>query len=810
MNKAVALEEATTCYHCGEAVPPDCDFSIEIAGSTRPMCCPGCRAVAGLISDSGLARFYEQRTTLNERPAEAIDTATYRVYDDPELLRQFSELEADGTRHARLLIGGVSCAACTWLIERSLLQNPAVRSASLNLAQSRLDVSFEDSALAMSELFARISALGYSVEPWHAGQRQQQARGEQRQDLRRLAVAGIGMMQVGMFAIALHAGDIQGIDDAYRDLMRWVSLAVTSVVVLFCARGFFESAYRHLRVGALVMDLPVALAIGLAWLASMYATFTGSGDVYFDSVVMFTFLLLLARFVERRVRYRDALQWRDAQELLPDAVRLWRQGAWSVEPRTSIAGGERILLPRGMTVPIDGVVYRGESSVREDTFNGEAEGRSVGVGDTVFAGTINLDDAIEIQASGTYAETRLAALQRSIDDAGVAKPAIARLADRLAARFIFGVLAVSAITALVWLQLDPGRALWVSLSVLVASCPCALSLATPAALASSASALRRRGVLLHGEDALESLPRCTHMLFDKTGTITSGALRLARLKLLAPHPDEQLVRAYAVQLQRYSNHPVAAAFSASDDDAALSGKLERVRHCTGAGMEGVENERIVRMGSAEFCRELCQDFPREAPDNEHYWVGLCFEDQPLAWFGLADDTRPETPALLQQLAADGVATELLTGDSSPRALALGRNLEFTQVFTGQSPEQKMARVAALQESGAIVAMVGDGLNDAPVLKLADTSIAVAGATDLARAQADFVLLRGDLLQIQSLRRTAARTRRIIYQNFAWALGYNVLAIPLAAMGLIPPWAAALGMSFSSLLVVGNSLRLRRS
>ena len=788
-------------------MPPGSNYSLEIGGETRQMCCPGCRAVAGLIADSGLERFYDQRSAYNLRPDEqtVADRDEYRIYDDPALSAQFCEPLENGEQAARLLIGGVTCAACTWLIERTLSQHPAVSAASMNLTQSRLDLRFDATALPVSELFARIAALGYSVKPWHSSSQRQQAQAEYRQDLRRLAVAGIGMMQVGMFAIALHAGDLQGISEEYRALLRWFSLLVTAFIIGFSGRGFFISAWRHLRVGALVMDLPVALAIGLAWCASAVATIGNTGDVYFDSVIMFTFLLLLARFVEKRLRYRDALEWQDAESLLPVAVTQWQDGRWQTLPRRNLGGGERLLLRVGEVIPIDGEVTEGSSAVREDSFNGEALPRPVSAGDTVFAGTLNLDAPLQIHATGGYAQTRLAALQRSIDSAQLHKPALARLADRIAGYFIAAVLLLTATTALLWWQIDPQQTFWISLSVLVISCPCALSLATPSCLANAAAALRSSAVIVHGENALETLARADHLMFDKTGTLTSGRLRLESVRVLDSSWSEDRLRAAGAALQRYSNHPIAGAFA----HIPASDAITEVRQVVGAGLEGSLDGRQLRMGAPDFCRELSAALPA-APPESLYWVAMVCDDGPLGWFGFSDETRPEAPALLAELRTAGAQLALLTGDPSARAAEVGRELGFDEIATGLTPQEKLQRVATLQQQGKTVAMIGDGLNDAPVLSLADVSVAVTGASDLARAQADFVILEGDLSQIALLRRTALRTRRIILENFAWAIGYNAVGIPLAMFGMVPPWAAAIGMSLSSLLVVGNAMRLRRT
>ncbi len=793
------------CYHCGEPIPEDVHLDIEIAGTIRPMCCPGCKAVAGMIAANGLDSFYQQRTAYSERPieTEVAFNDQYLIYDDAEMSGKFCQVEDDDTVTARLLLGGITCAACTWLIEQSLGSVPGIKTALVNLQQSKLDVCFDPKKIQLSEIFSRVESLGYRPRPFQASAQRDQMSSEYRRDLRRLGVAGFGMMQVGMFAVALHAGDIQGIQDQYQGLLRGFSLIVSTFVVYYSAGTFFSTAWRHLKQGALVMDLPVALAIGLAWLASAWATVSGTGQVYFDSVVMFTFFLLLGRFMEARVRQRHAMTWFDAESTLPDAVSCKRDGEWSTVPRSQVEKNETVLLRPGQTIPVDARVTSGKSAVREDTFNGEHLPRSVTPGDTVYAGTINVEAALEATVLGSYLESRLAALQQSVEVAQTEKPRLAKMADRIASWFVAGVLLVTSLTAFTWSQIDPSQALWISLSVLVISCPCALALATPAALTSAASALRARGVIVRGENALESLSRTTHLLFDKTGTLTEGHLAVSDIQLLGSLTQEQVL-AIASSLQHWSNHPVSHAFA---DYPAATG-IENVHYTVGAGLEGQKEQSNYRMGSDSFCREICQCLP-PAPQQPLYWVALCAEDQPLAWIGLTDRVRPEAAGVVKEAIGSGLNVGLLTGDSSPQGPILAAELGIESVQIGLEPQKKMAQVQSLQNKGAVVAMVGDGLNDAPVLSLANASFAVAGATDLARTQADFVIVGGDLAAVSSTWHKAVECRRIIVQNFAWALGYNLSAIPLAAMGYIPPWAAAIGMSLSSLLVVANSLRLNR-
>ncbi len=772
------------------------------------MCCPGCRAVASMIAGGGMESFYQQRTSFSPRPETVSSGSTsstieiFLHYDDPIVAATFTEELDSGTSRARILLGGMTCAACTWLIEQSLLALPGIKKAAVHLGQSRLEFEYNTQDILLSQVFEHITALGYKARPFAASTARLQMSADYKTALKRLAVAGLGMMQVGMFAIALHAGDIQGIQDQYQSLLRAVSLLVTSFIVLYCARTFFSTAWRHLKIGAFVMDLPVALAIGLAWLASAWATITNSGQVYFDSVVMFTFFLLLARFLELRVRLRNAWIWFDIEESLPTTVLVKRAKNWVTVTRQNVAVDDTVLLKAGEIIAVDATITNGNTAVEESAFNGEELPRLVHPHDTVFAGTVNMESAVEARVTGTCNETRLALLQYSMERGESEKPALAKLADRIASKFVVAVIIMTTLTALVWLYIDPQRALWVSLSVLVISCPCALSLATPAALTAAANSLRSRGVIVKGENALESLARITHIIFDKTGTLTQGKLAISQIICLGD-VDENDILSIAAGLQWHSNHPVAHAFRALNSRV----NFDRVDYKVGAGLHSLD-EDAYSMGSESYCRAYASTLP-SPPAEALYWVAVCKGDTPLAWIGLRDTRRAEAKEVVRGLQVAGLNVELLTGDSTEQGPALATALDIKVVHKGMQPQQKMAYVQQLQRDGAVVAMVGDGLNDAPVLSVANTSFAVAGATDLARTKADFLLVEQDLHAVSSTWITARKARRIIMQNFTWALGYNIVAIPMAALGLVPPWAAAIGMSLSSLLVVLNSLRLNK-
>jgi Cu2+-exporting ATPase len=798
------------CYHCGELVPVGVDFSVNIAGDSQPMCCPGCRAVASMIASTGMSNFYRQRTAFNLRPEvcdiglSPADSNRYKIYDYRELSSTFTEKLADGLSQSQLLLGGMTCAACTWLIEHSLLAMPGVKTANVHLGKSRLDVGFLDDETQFSDIFERVEALGYTVRPFHISAQREQLSNDYRTSLKRLAVAGLGMMQVGMFAIALHAGDIQGMQPQYQVLLRWVSLLVSTFVVLYSGRSFFLAAWRHLKIGALVMDLPVALAIGIAWLASTWATLSDTGQVYFDSVVMFIFFLLLARLLEQRVRQNGANTWFNLEESLPAVVAVRGADEWLTTLREKIAGGEVVLLKPGETIAVDAQILKGESAIEESAFNGESIPRRVSPSDIVYAGTVNIESSLEARALGSYRQSRLALLQHAIQRGESEKPRLMKLADRIASRFVGAILIVTAITALYWFNTDTERALWISLSVLVISCPCALALATPAALTAAANSLRSNGVIVRGENALESLSRITHFVFDKTGTLTQARLDIEAVQCLSILPEDEVL-ALAAALQQHANHPLARAF----DNISATRAFANPKYHLGAGLVGQLDGASYRLGSEKFCRAIAVDLPPPPPDPL-YWIALCEGSTPLAWIGLSDLPRAEAMSVVSDALASGLSVELLTGDASQRGTSLAKSLAIETVHLGMEPQQKMEYIAALQKTGAVVAMVGDGLNDAPVLSVANASFAVSDATDLAKTKADFVIVEKNLHAVLDTWRKAVQCRRIIIQNFAWALTYNLCAIPLAAFGFVPPWAAAIGMSLSSLLVVLNSLRLNFS
>lgn len=796
-----ATEADRSCYHCGLPVPPGTDYPVVINGRAQPMCCPGCQAVASAIVDGGLERFYQFRTQVNGRPetTSEVRSERWRVYDLPEIQADFVIEHDEERRQASLLLEGISCAACSWLIEKHLRQYSAVESVSVNVNSHRCTLIWRADRLPLSELLAALAEIGYSPRPATDEQQQDLAHKENRTALMRLGVAGFGMMQAGMVAVGIYTGAT----DEWLDFLRWLSFLIATPVVLFSARPFFQAAWRSLKSGQLIMDVPVSLAIGLGYGASAWATVTGGGEVYFESIAMFTFLLLLGRYFEMRARHRNRLAYGNLAQLMPVTARqLSEAGEAELVPLKSLRIGDRVLVKSGDTFPCDGEVEKGESAAVEALLTGESRPVAKAPGDAVIAGTLNSESALEVRVTAIGSQTQLSAIERLVARAESEKPIQVAMADQVARYFVGAVLLVSAAVFAFWWWQAPERAFWIALSVLIVTCPCALALAMPTALTAATANLRRQGFLIARAHVLETLTHIDRVLFDKTGTLTWGEFSVA--SVWSVNLERQRALAMAAALEAQATHPLAKAFLPWQGLV----QAEQVQQVTARGVQGIIEGQSYRLGSADFAAALYgAEQPLQAPDREQLWLLLSNEEGPLAWIALTDQPRPGAEELVEYLHRKRLEPELLSGDQSGSVADLARSLGIERYMAGAHPDAKLDRLQTAQRSGEQVLMLGDGINDVPVLSAADVSVAMASASDLAQTRADAVLLNDNIAVLANAFELARRTRRVIRQNLGFALGYNLLALPLAAAGLVPPWAAALGMSASSLLVVFNALRL---
>jgi Cu2+-exporting ATPase len=805
---------ALSCYHCGLPVPPNSDFSVTINTKAQAMCCPGCQAVAMAIVDGGLENFYTYRTETNERSELQSLTTDWRIFDLPDVQSEFVTDFDTEFRQANLLLEGISCAACSWLIETHLKKNNAVKVLSVNVSTHRCTLVWSPAVAPLSELLKALAQIGYKPRPATDDQQQDFFKKENRIALFRLGVAGFGMMQAMMVAVGIYFGAA----DTWLDFLRWLSMLAATPVVFFSASPFFKAAWRSVKSKQLIMDVPVALAIGLAYIASAWATITSSGEVYFESVSMFAFFLLFGRYIEQRARHRNRLAFGNLAQLMPlTACCISHTDSEETTeniPLKMLAVNNLVLVKAGDTFPCDGIVVSGESEVVEALITGEVIPVTKKVGDKVIAGTLNGRSALRVRVTAIGSATQLSGIERLAVQAADEKPKQVAMADKIARFFVGRLLVVCVGVFLFWWFKDSSRALWITLSVLVVTCPCALALAMPAALSAATANLRQRGFLVARGHVIESLPHITRVIFDKTGTLTQGRFSVTDVLLLSEQSRDQTL-AIAAALEADSNHPIAQAFILPSAQALSLGqhriRAADIKQTTAAGIEGIVGGEIYRIGTQEFVSEIitAQHKNLALPDQQKLWLLLANSRGVVAWLGLADEVRPSAQQAIVELQNMGIAVELLSGDQSGAVAQLAKQLGLEEFTAGAKPSDKLAHLNLAQMRGDRVLMVGDGINDVPVLAGADVSVAMASASDLAQTRADTVLLNNQLTLLPSAIQIAKRTHTIIKQNLMFSLTYNLIALPLAATGHVAPWAAAIGMTLSSLIVVLNALRLSK-
>ncbi|WP_306606011.1 heavy metal translocating P-type ATPase [Azonexus sp.] len=805
-----------SCYHCGLPVPDDVDLPVVVNGESRTMCCYGCQAVAQSIVDNGLADYYRSRDALPESPREAMPAILEQMalFDHADFQKSFVKELGEGEREASLLLEGITCAACIWLNEQHIGKLPGVTAVNINYTTRRAKVRWDESRIKLSDILRAVAAIGYRAYPYDAAKSEEISRSERRGALWRLWVAGFGMMQVMMYAYPVYIANGDMTVDI-ETLMRWASLILTLPVVFYSSAPFFRNAWRDLKLLRVGMDVPVALGVGVAFAASCWATLLGGGEVYFDSVTMFVFFLLGGRYLEMTARQKALSVTEALTKMLPAFAQKVPNFPVDRETEQKVVAdlqvGDYVLVRPGDIVPADGRVVEGVSCANEALLTGESLPVPKQPGDSVTGGSINAASPLVVQVEQVGQSTRLSAIISLMERASLEKPKIVELADRIASYFVGSLLLIAILTALGWYFVEPSKALWITVSVLVVTCPCALSLATPIALTVAAGALARDGLLVTRGHAIETLARATHFVFDKTGTLTSGQMCLRDVRVFGAMPAGECLNV-AAALEQASEHPLAMALRHAASGDMRYQSIDSLSE-PGQGIEGVINGRCYRIGRPAYALSLSGG---ELPSSADDWlesgdtvVLLADAEGCLALFRIGDELRLEAKGLVADLRASGKHVVLLTGDAPAVARRVAGELGIEDVRAGVTPAGKHDCVKALQAAGAVVAMIGDGVNDAPVLAQAQVSVAMGGGAQLARTQSDFVLLSENLSHLRTGLLRAAFSLVVIRQNLWWSFAYNFVALPAAIAGYVTPWMAGIGMSLSSLLVVLNSLRIQR-
>jgi Cu2+-exporting ATPase len=703
------------------------------------------------------------------------------------------------------------CAACAGLIEQALLRVHGVQSARVSAAAQCATVRWDPSLTRPSALVGAIEQAGYDAAPDTAAAARAMRKHESRLALWRLFVAAFCAMQIMMLATPNYVSAPGELAPDLKRLLDWGGWLLSLPVLWFSAAPFFSGAWRALRLRKIGMDVPVALGIAVAFIASSGAAFDPGGrfgsEVYFDSLSMFVSFLLGGRFLEMRARHAAEIALEDASQRLPDAVmRLGADGQVEMVSPARLRVGDRVRIPVGQAFAADGVLLEGTTQADESLLTGESHPITKRCGDSVSAGSMNLQAPVLMRVDGAGADTRYEAILALMRSARSQRPALLASADQWATPFLWTVLLLAAAAGAVWSVIDPSRAVWVVVSVLIVTCPCALSLAAPSALLAATGAMGRRGLLLRQLDAIQGLARMQRLFVDKTGTLTEGRMRCVAVQRLSDaERSTDALQAVAASLASCSNHPLSVALR--DNFVASDIAWRGLHELPGMGLEGIdESGHHWRLGAAAWAAD---GHALDAATGTQTYLGC--DGQMMLRFVFDERLRNDAASAVRALQADGVRVHLLSGDAPERAAQVAAQLGLaTSEFTGgMSPADKLAALRNAQQGGEIVAMLGDGINDAPVLAQANLSLAMGEGALVARTQADGVLVSNALGDVVRARALAKKALTVVRQNLLWAAAYNAACVPLALVGWLPPWAAGLGMASSSLFVVLNSLRLAR-
>lgn len=799
------------CFHCGLSIGDEV-FHSRIDSEERNFCCFACKSVCEAIYEAGLQGYYQRTphgTLLAPPPTPPRDI---EMYDLDEVQQELVSTK-DELSEVHLLVEGIHCAACVWLIERGMMRIPGVFNANVNLAGKRLHLRWDAQRVKLSSLIQALSKLGYSGIPYDLEAAEGVMKKTNRAMLFRLFFAGFAMMNLNLIAIALYSGADRG---QFVNFFHWIACALATPTLLYSGYPFYKGAWSGLKNSHLTMDLPIALGLSVTYAYSFYVTLAGVGAVYFDTVTNLTFVILIGRYLEGMFRHQAVAATNRLMDLQPRVTTVLRDSQETIISVRAVQVGECVIVKPGSGIPVDGVVREGHSSVDESMLTGESMHVKKQVGDRVAAGTINGSGALVIQVQTVTQDSVLSKIIRLVEEAQSSKAPIQRVADRIVPWFVLATLICASVAFYLWSS-NFEMALLTATSVLIITCPCALGMATPMSIAVASGLGAKHGILVKNGEVLESLSKVTHFVFDKTGTLTEGKMRVEQVIFVADQEENRLL-ATAASLERCSEHGIAQAIIKEADERELTYRNITVRDFqskAGAGVEGSCDGQKVLIGTADWLAQSKVTLQSELIEDLHVLeeqaktcVHMAIKGQHVAVLVLADTLRADAQGLIDTLRAAGIGMTLLSGDRKPVAEVIARQLGGMDVIAEVLPQDKYLAIQRLQQRGECVAMVGDGVNDAPALIRADVGIALGSGTDVSVESADIVLMKNELDKVRLATLLSRRTLRTIKQNIGLSFVYNSIMVPMAMLGHVTPLVAAITMPLSSLLVIGNAARIR--
>jgi len=816
-SKYSSLENVSnSCFHCGLPFPKNQNYEQVIEGENRQFCCPACQAVCNAIYDAGLEGFYERvpQGALAPPPDTQRDLV---LYDLDEVQAEFVPV-LGVERDIHLLVEGIHCAACVWLIERTLGQMEGIIKAQVNLSGKRLLVRWDNTQVRLSQILSRLAQIGYAASPYDPEVAEGRLKKQNRTLLLRMAFAAFAMMNLLWISIALYSG---ADSSEFRSLFHWVGFVLATPTLFYSGYPFLHSAWTGLKRFHLTMDLPIAIGATATYGYSVFITLNPSiaGEVYYDTVVNFLFVILVGRYLEAMSKRQAVSSTQRLLDLQPRAATVLRDNDSVLLPIRAVKPDDIVLIRPGDHIPIDGVVVEGHSNVDESMLTGESHPVVMTEGDNISAGTVNIDSILMARVTGTLHNTALGRIINLVEEAQASRAPIQCTADRIVPWFVGVTLLLAAVTFFWWLQNDFEQALMAATAVLIITCPCAFGLATPMAIASASGLAARVGILVKNGGVLETLSQVDHVVFDKTGTLTEGRMQVEAV-LTGSGVDDDTIMSHVVALERYSEHSIAKAISdwgLNEDSAhiSLQQSTHNIENRPGFGIKGLVNHNLVVIGTPQWLTQNHAVLNEELQQQCEEWetrgsscVHVAINGKHVSVITINDQLRPDARALVDNLRTRGIRMTILSGDRQLVAESIASKLGGMETIAEVLPHDKDKIIQRLREAGSIVAMVGDGVNDAAALSRADVGIALGSGTDVSAENSDIILTNSELDKIRLAINLSQRTLRTIRQNIAMSFIYNLIMVPLAMSAMITPLVAAISMPMSSLLVIANAARIR--
>ena len=803
----------SSCFHCGLPVDEKNRITQTIQNQRREFCCHGCSSVCEMIYESGLQGFY-QRTPdgqlLAPPPEPPQET---KLYDIDEIQSEFVHSQGN-VRDIHLMVEGIHCSACVWLIERSLVKLPGLIDVKVNLANKRLFIRWDNSLNKISSIIEHLGNIGYAATPFNPESAEGLIKKQNRALLLRMAFAAFAMMNLLWVSIALYSGADKG---EFKQLFHWVGFLLATPTLFYSGWPFLKGAWSSLKMTSLTMDVPIAIGASATYSYSVFITVSQPtiGEVYYDTVVNFIFVILVGRFLEAKSKRHAVDATQRLMDLQPRVAHVVRDNETHIVPIRAIQKDEIILVKPGDKIPVDGIVVAGSSSVDEALLSGEAVPVNKKVDDKLSAGTVNVESTLRVKVTATLRNTSLGKIISLVEEAQASKAPIQCIADQIVPWFVAITLLLATLTFAFWFNNGIEHALLAATSVLIITCPCAFGLATPMSIAVASGLAARNGLLIKNGAVLEYLSTIQHFVFDKTGTLTEGKMRV---KKIITHENQQQMLETIAHLESLSEHSIASAIVNEARAQNITPDPQKA-HCfvnkPGYGISGEINQKNVFVGNLKWLQknhiELQNNYLNDSAELEKKGIScvhIAIDKQHCGFVAIADQLRADAKTLINNLEQAGIQLTLLSGDKQAVAEAIAEELGGMNVVAEVLPQEKDSVIQNLQQQGQQVAMIGDGVNDAPALIRADVGIAIGSGTDVSMESADIVLLSNELDKIRLAADLSRRTLRTIRQNIGLSITYNIIMVPLAMMAFVTPLFAAIAMPISSLAVIGNASRIR--